>query len=479
MGWLDAQAVLEWYSEYQTNEELRMRCQPSHANSTWPPSCRLGGLSRIYEAADETLLPVYAKPSQGSVTFAPGGVRLYSDAAEDSEPRSNSVQPSEDTPGARLSRGSAVTTAGTRVRRLTDDGLRRAREFLAFMRDHPSTNREPPQELLFGDRYSRRLLENVHVDRRSLKTRREVGEYLSPRLRSIRPLVSDHAGLWSWLGIYFFADTVLVEDGIHKLSPVDETFVFADSNDRHAYRHYLRGAWRLYEAHGESVAFLLDQDLTSFGDIAERVFGSVRIFNSAGVIQLILRLFTRGSQQKRGFGRRPGGLRHLIRVLDQLERTYDVYGMSPDALIRILPEEFRRWDGESVPRALESAANPEPAATASKSSPAVSSLAKPSLGKPTEQQARERPLAETIASGDAAKPTPTSESESPSVRRTLLDIRAQIERQGQVTWADPREHLKEGSEAWAAYVATCGVPERRLFRTAFLHRLDEVLASLD
>ena len=193
----------------------------------------------------------------------------------------------------------------------------------------------------------------------------------------------------------------------------------------------------------------------------------------------MLRLYTHGRQQKRGFGRRPGGLRHLIRVLDQLERTYDVYGMSPDALIRILPEEFRRWDGESAPRALESAAKPEPAAAASKSSPTFNSLDKPDRGKPTEQQVRERPLEETIAIGDAARPTPSSESESPSVRQTLLDIRAQIEQQGQVSWADPREHLKEGSEAWAAYVATCGVPERRLFRTAFLHRLDEVLASLE
>ena len=479
MGWLDAQAVLEWYSEYQTNEELRMRCQPSYANSIWPPSCRLGGLSRIFEAADETLLPVYARPTQGSVTFAPGGVRLYSDSADDSEQRSNTDQSSEDTPDARLSRGPTDTTSGARIRRFTGDGLRRASDFLAFMRDNPRANREPPQELLFGDRYSRRILENVNVDRRPFKTRREVGEYLSPKFRSIRPLVSDHAGLWSWLGIYFFADTVQVADGVLKLSPVDETFVFADSNDRHAYRHYLRGSWRLYEAHGESVAYLLDQDLTSFGDIAERVFGSVRIFNSAGVIQLILRLYTRGSQQKRGFGRRPGGLRHLIRVLDQLERTYDVYGMSPDALIRILPEEFRRWDSESVPRAIETAAKPEPAAVASKSPPTVDPLAKPGRGKPTEQQTGARPLEETIDNGDAAKPTPSSESETPSVRQTLLEIRVQIEQQGQVSWTDPREHLKQGSEAWAAYVATCGVPERRLFRTAFLHRLDEVLASLE
>ena len=65
------------------------------------------------------------------------------------------------------------------------------------------------------------------------------------------------------------------------------------------------------------------------------------------------------------------------------------------------------------------------------------------------------------------------------MRRVLQGVRAQIEQQGQVSWADPREHIEEGSEAWKVYVAVCGVPERRLFRTAFLYRLDEVLASLD
>ncbi len=376
--------------------------------------------------------------------------------------------------------------SSTPVRRLTAAGIERAKEFLAYMRENPRAKPEPPRELLFGERFSRPFRENVLVERRSFRTRRDVGEYFAPRFKSIGPFVADHAGLWSWLGIYFFADTVQVEDGIHKLSPVDETFVFADSNDRHAYRHYLRGAWRLYESHGESVAFLLDQDLTSFGDLAERVFGSLRIFNSAGVIQLILRLYTRGSQQKRGFGRRPGGLRHLIRVLDQLERTYDVYGMTPDALIRVLPDEFQRWDGGSARRAVTTALVSEHAADTVESSPNLGTHAEvirdkhsTVRGAPVETVGERQPSARTSADADVTNPRPAAEPEPPSVHQTLLDLSARIEQQGEVTWADPREHLKEGSKAWEAYVAVCGAPERRLFRTAFLHRLNEVLASLD
>ena len=258
----------------------------------------------------------------------------------------------------------ADSAAGTQGRRLTDDGLRRAREFLAYMREHPGAKREPPRELLFGERYSRPLRESVRVEHRAFQTRREAAEYFAPKFAPIRHLVTDDARLWSWLGMFYFADTVRVENGQARLSPLDETFVVHREDSRSymlRFRHYLWGSWRLYETHGESVAFLLDQNLTSFGDIFQRTFGAIRIFNSDGIIQLVLRLYTHGTRQKRGFGHAPGGLRHLLRVLDQLERTYDVYGMSPDALIKVLPEEFQRWDSQSARAALSGAASPEPA----------------------------------------------------------------------------------------------------------------------
>ena len=405
--------------------------------------------------------------------------------------------------------------SGVQVRRLTAAGIKRAKEFLAYMREHPGTKREPPRELLFGDRFSRLFMENVRVEHRPFRTRREAAEYFAPRFNSIRHLISDHAGVWSWLGMYYFADTVHVEGDIVRLSPVDETFI-VQPDDRRSYllryRHYLWGAWRLHETHGEGVAFLLDQALTSFGDIPERALGSIRLFNSKGIIQLILRLYTQGKRQKRGFGQRPGGLRHLVRVLDQLERTYDVYGMSPDALIKVLPEEFQRWDGQATPRALNGAASPEPAASVAaepvdeaalptssvrgdpvepRPVPAVNTAAPPEpVGRVAEpsEPVRGEPVApvrgelvEPKAGVGAGSSTSSGRTEAPpdppSVRQTLLDIRAQVEQQGQVTWADPREHLEEGSEAWKAYLAVCGVPERRLFRTAFLYRLDEVLAA--
>lgn len=232
------------------------------------------------------------------------------------------------------------------ARELTARGIARARRFLDAVRAKPSGDLTPPQELLASNEFIRPFRDAPKVARRSFATRREVGEYLSPRLAPIKRLVADRASFWSWLGIFYFKDVVRVANGSARLPRRDETFVI-DPRDpqsrRNRHRHYLRSAWQLYETHPEDAAFLLDQAPAKEGAIADRVLGSQRIFTSAGLVPLILRLYTTGARQKRGFMGRPGGLKHLLRVLDQLERTYDMHHMSPAALMRILPPEFESW----------------------------------------------------------------------------------------------------------------------------------------
>ena len=186
----------------------------------------------------------------------------------------------------------------------------------------------------------------VESRRHAFGSRREIGTGLAPRLAPFRAWIADRTSFWSWLGIFHFEDTVRIVDGAARPSPLDETFVIDRldrQNLRGMHRHYLRSAWMLWETHGDNADFLLDQPPWARGGIANHVFQSQRIFNSVGIVQLVLRLYTDGVRQKRGFLDRPGGLAHLLRVLDQLERTHDVYGMTPEAVVRILPPEFTPW----------------------------------------------------------------------------------------------------------------------------------------
>ena len=180
-----------------------------------------------------------------------------------------------------------------------------------------------------------------------MTTRREAAEYLaslSPPLD--RRYVYDWP-FWSWLGLWHLPDVLHTDERRSGISREEETFVVDTSqagSRRSRYRHYLWTSWRLHDAFGETASFLLDRDIMEIGEITRRITNSPRIFNSVGVVQLILRLYTRGEHARRGLRVRPGGLDHLLRVLPQLERTYDVYGMSPDALLRILPNEIQAWD---------------------------------------------------------------------------------------------------------------------------------------
>ena len=241
-----------------------------------------------------------------------------------------------------------------RAREFTATGIRRARRFLNEVREDPVSWRNPPRDLLEGRECTRRFRGELTVERRRqpFRSRREIGEYLAPRLKPWAPGIADRTSLWSWLGLFYFGNTARVVNGAIELSPLDETFVIDrldTQNLRGSHRHCLRSAWLLYEVHGENAAFLLNQPPAARGDIADRILQSQRIFNSAGIVPLVLGLYTNGSRPRRGFRGRPGGLRHLLRVLDQLERTHDVYGMSPEALVRILPPEFKPWTDRYAP----------------------------------------------------------------------------------------------------------------------------------
>ena len=237
---------------------------------------------------------------------------------------------------------------GTALRRLTSVGITKSQHLLQHLRDNPDADRMPPQELLYGE-YSRQFATDLDllVEPRTFGTRREAGEYLSDLLKPVRNRVMNDAGVWSWLGMYYLTGTVP-----EALSPNNMTLIFESGEDtsnagrseQQTYRHYLWSSWRLCEQHGEKAAFLLDQPINSWDDLSQRTFGSTRVFSSVGMVEVILRLYTDGTRKKRGYVHRPGGLRHLLRVLPQLELTYDVYGMEAEAVLRILPAPFRRWD---------------------------------------------------------------------------------------------------------------------------------------
>ena len=235
----------------------------------------------------------------------------------------------------------------TRARRLTDRGIREARAFIDRVRNDPTQSIEPPCELLTNPVYAEPFAGAPTVRHLQITTRREALEYLLSLDPPLDRRRTDDWHFWGWMGLYHLRDILHSAERRERMSKETETFVVAPNEKgslRDNYRHYLWSSWRIQASLGEDAAFLIDRDIMEIGDVMRQIVNSPRIFNSVGIPLLILRLYTDGQRLKRGHVLRPGGLRHLLRVLRQLERTYDVYGMSPDALLRILPPEFHQWD---------------------------------------------------------------------------------------------------------------------------------------
>lgn len=239
---------------------------------------------------------------------------------------------------------------------LTNDGIRKAKAYLAALRN--DSGAAFPAGLLTEPRYARPVAPAALVEPRAFANRREAGEYLNGQLVQLGAArVADNAPLWSWLGMFYFEQVAdRYSDGRMRVAASDVAYVIdrqdtgRGASQRH--RHRLLAAWDIYTRHGDKRARgLLSQPVSGMEQLAERLLGKVEAYRSLGVMELADRLYTDPTTGKPkpgiaggGGNQRPaGGIVRLLDVLDQLYMTYDVYGMTAEQLLQLLPTEFDRW----------------------------------------------------------------------------------------------------------------------------------------
>ncbi len=243
-----------------------------------------------------------------------------------------------------------------RVAELTQDGIRWAREYLSGLRAGHQTNF--PNGLLTNARYASTITPAVYVERRTFANRREVGEYLSQQLAPLgRDRITDNPGLWSWLGMFYFMQVVNTDQqGNPSLGRNPDVAYVIDSDEagrgsRRHFAHRLMLSWEIYSRHSETAWYLLDEPVNSMRHLADRLAGAPEMFRSVGIVDLAHRLYADRQTRELKPGvlaggqnqRPPGGVVRLLDVLNQLSMTYDVYGMTAEQLMALLPTEFDRW----------------------------------------------------------------------------------------------------------------------------------------
>ncbi|MBD3220679.1 hypothetical protein GF314_05510 [bacterium] len=237
-----------------------------------------------------------------------------------------------------------VATALTPVHRLNDAGLDALRRYLEDLRQ--GSQAPPPHELLTDRRHAAPLVSECAVERRDFTSRLDAVRYLDGVLGGIAPDDED-VGLWSWLSLHYFDQVCPVRDDGRRHPGRDYRHIL-EPGYPHGHRHLVAGPFTVHRLHGDHARALLCSPLATENIAHHEIAARQSILTNRALVVAADRLYfdeARGRLKRgvQGSAREPGTLRRFIAVVQQLEVNYDLYSMTPEAIIGLLPREFDRW----------------------------------------------------------------------------------------------------------------------------------------
>jgi predicted nucleic acid-binding protein len=230
-----------------------------------------------------------------------------------------------------------------RVRALTAHGIQQFREFLAHSQAEVL---DAPKTLLSDPTASVEVEPEMQVSERSFANRLDLARYLHETLQGVdRTVLTRSVGIWSWLSLFYFDQ--IAPKGDEGRRTIYEEARYILTTERRAHRHLIAGAFKIYDLAGEKARVILNPPVSTHGDFAEQLSARMEFITNPGLIALVDMLYfdEKTIRPKRGATNRKkeGTLRRLIDVLQQLDLTYDLYGMNVDEFLPLLPKEFDRW----------------------------------------------------------------------------------------------------------------------------------------
>lgn len=235
-----------------------------------------------------------------------------------------------------------------KLRRFNLDGVAAFANYRARLTLEPTL--QAPVEMLEDPALSDVISDYVEVATRSFANRLEAGRFLDELITAAGiNLPERDRGLWTWLTLLFF-DEVCPADGNGRRDPQDEARLLPLlDNHQRFYRHLLLGPFLVVRAHRDqperALAFL-KQPLWKPGDIVEQLASRKELVTNRAVAEAATRLYfnsTTGAFKRGHSSKIRGGPRRLASLLNQLDLTWYLYGMTADEVLNLLPKEFDRF----------------------------------------------------------------------------------------------------------------------------------------
>ncbi len=237
------------------------------------------------------------------------------------------------------------------LRRFTNDGVEAFRRYIEALRKEST---DPlPEELLTDPRYSKASFPGVEVKRRTFATRLEAARYFDGLFEEMmQDGIETDVGLWAWMSLYYF-DQVCPPLKSGRRNPGRDYRHILEPGYPNGHRHLLCGAYMVYTLYrlGDRLGrLLLCTKLSVENRCHHQLAVRQNFITNRGILEAAHILYfnektqkpKRGAQIKDGS---PGTLFRFIDVLQQLELTYDLYSMTGEDIVGLLPAEFDSWKG--------------------------------------------------------------------------------------------------------------------------------------
>lgn len=236
-----------------------------------------------------------------------------------------------------------------KIRSFTERGMGEFRDYLG---QGPLTAMPPPTGLLFDDRFAVELGYGGELPVRQFQTKFDMGMTVAATVgkENLQRLFADE-NAWPWLSL-LFSDTTMPRKGDGWFLGTRSRHMIEKIPGRQqdqSHRHLVKAATINVARFGTHARVLMDRP-DGQSKIEEQVMSRKadwQLSSSESFVRLLNRLYWDSDSQgvRRGArGNGPGSVPRLIKVLEQLDRTYDIPSMTPDEISNLLPiDEFGKF----------------------------------------------------------------------------------------------------------------------------------------
>jgi hypothetical protein len=239
------------------------------------------------------------------------------------------------------------------IRRLNEKGLEK---FAMDVWGH-QPNGEPPYDILHDDEYSEvvifsnsnsRKIDSDVIFRSGIEMVNLLDSAFGKNVE-LTDVIEDE-GMWAWLALLYYGNLRAGGPGNWKKA-AQPRFIPSGAGLRY-YRHMISGRYAVWKMYGSDAMVFLHGEANIGGEIGEQIISTSPIVTSHSVVKALNTLYYDPSKSKgfkKGVGGKGGGSARRFRtVFWQLYETYDLRTMDSETILSLLPNEFDRFQPETV-----------------------------------------------------------------------------------------------------------------------------------